>query len=226
MKAERGSHSCFIQSNHQALRVCANRIGSCIGRGIVSVVCLAVAACSTVPENTANLCSIFEENGNWYDGAKKAEARWGTSIPVAMAFIRVESGYNDDAKPRRNRFLGIIPTSRPSSAEGYAQAVDGTWASYQRESGNRGADRNNFQDSVDFVAWYIRRNSQQLGLSQNDVFSNYLAYHEGPAAYARGSHRNNPGLQRTAGRAQSTADTYAGQLANCRDDLDDGFLFF
>lgn len=184
-----------------------------------------VSACSTVPENTANLCRIYEEKDEWYDASKRAEKRWGTPIPVTMAFIRIESGYDDDAKPRRNRFLGIIPLGRPSSSEGYSQAVKGTWELYERETGVNG-DRNNFRDSVDFVAWYVRRNSRELGLSQSDAYSNYLAYHEGPAAYRQGAHQSKSWLLKTAQRVQSTADTYEVQLHRCRDDLDGGFLFF
>lgn len=184
------------------------------------------AGCTTVPENMADLCAIFEERDSWYDHAKDAEKRWGTKIPVSMAFVKVESGFNDDAKPRRNRFLGIVPLGRPSSADGYAQAVDGTWDLYQRESGNRRADRNNFEDSIDFVAWYIRRNSRSLGLSQDDVYNNYLAYHEGPAAYKRGSYQGKQGLIKTAQRTQSTANTYTAQLNRCQDDLEKGFLFW
>ena len=56
-----------------------------------ALILLMLVGCSTVPENTADLCAIFEERDSWYDHAKDAEKRWGTKIPVSMAFVKVES---------------------------------------------------------------------------------------------------------------------------------------
>ncbi len=181
-----------------------------------------LAACSSPPENPSNICLIFDEKRSWYKASKKAEKRWGTPIHVQLAFINVESSFESDARPRRKRFLWLIPTVRPTSAYGYSQAVDRTWATYQRESGNGGADRDSFKDSADFVAWYIRENSRRLGIEQSDAYRQYLAYHEGPAGYRRGSYQGKKKrhVRAAAQRTQNISNSYARQLAGCRRKLD------
>ena len=42
-----------------------------------------------------------------------------------------------------------------SSAYGYAQALEGTWDDYRKDTGRRGADRDDFADSSDFIGWYM-----------------------------------------------------------------------
>ena len=197
-----------------------------IGFAFIALVANGLAACSTVPDNPENVCDIFEERGGWYKAAAKSEKRWGAPVSLQMAILKVESGFDDDAKPKRKRFLGLVPLGRPSSAEGYAQAVDGTWEAYKRSSGNGNADRNHFADAADFVGWYVNKTSRELGLSKSDAYRQYLAYHVGQAGYRRGAHRSNKTAQTAARRTQSQEATYARQLRRCRDDLEDGFLFF
>ena len=71
-----------------------------------------------------------------------------------MAFILQESSYIQGAKPERTKLLGFIPWKRKSSAFGYAQALDGTWERYKKEAKKTFAYRRNFDDSIDFIAWY------------------------------------------------------------------------
>ena len=99
--------------------------------------------------NITNVCSIFEDRRGWYSAAKSAEDRWGIPIAVNMAFIYHDSSFISRAKPDRTRVLWVIPGSRPSSAYGYAQALDGTWDDYRVASRNRGASRSDFDDSID-----------------------------------------------------------------------------
>lgn len=197
-----------------------------VSLAFAALVVSGVAACSTVPENTENICEIFEERGGWYKAASKSEKRWGAPVSLQMAILKVESGFNDDAKPKRKRFLGLVPLGRPSSAEGYAQAVDGTWESYKRSSGNGSADRSHFGDAADFVGWYVNKSTRELGISKSDAYRQYLAYHVGQTGYKRGAHRSNRTAQSAARRTQTQEASYARQLRRCRDDLDDGFLFF
>nr|WP_231124717.1 hypothetical protein [Piscirickettsia salmonis] len=81
--------------------------------------------------------------------------------------------------------MGFIPWSRPTSAYGYAQATDGTWATYQRSTGNSRSSRTDFADAIDFVGWYANRSYSRLGIAKNNAYSLYLAYHEGDGGYRK-----------------------------------------
>ncbi|GIT23076.1 MAG: hypothetical protein CM1200mP40_27580 [Gammaproteobacteria bacterium] len=121
---------------------------------LLLVISFLVACVASQPNNITNVCSIFEDRRGWYSAAKSAEDRWGIPIAVNMAFIYQESSFNARAKPDRTRVLWVIPGSRPSSAYGYAQALDGTWDDYRGASRNGGASRSDFDDSIDFFGWY------------------------------------------------------------------------
>ncbi len=182
---------------------------------------LFVSACaSSAPRNVANVCSIFEERRSWYRAAKAAEARWQVPIAVNMAFIYQESSFRAQARPERNRILWILPGRRPSTAYGFAQALDSTWEDYENRSGNYRASRADFADAIDFVAWY-NANSQRLsGIANTDARNLYYAYHEGNGGFQRGSYRSKEWLLQAADRVQSNAVRFDSQLAGCRSDLD------
>jgi hypothetical protein len=102
-----------------------------------------------------------------------------------MAIIHQESKFRRDARPPKKRVLGFIPWGRASSAYGYAQAKDDTWDWYISKTGNRGADRDDFEDAVDFVGWYCSMTHRTNGVSKWDAYNQYLAYHEGHGGYRR-----------------------------------------
>ncbi len=196
------------------------------GLGQILVLCsLLVAACATPPDKPGNICEIFDEKRHWYKAAKKSEKRWGVSMPLKLSILRIESSFDNNARPKRDWFL-FVPLGRPSSAYGYAQAVDGTWKQYQKSTGRHGADRDDFRDAVDFVGWYIHRSSRQLGLSKSDAYSHYLAYHEGVGGYKKRSYRKKPHVMNAARRVQRQTTTYARQLRGCRKSLERGGWFF
>ena len=58
-----------------------------------------ISACSSVPKNTADGCSIFSERYLWYKHAKKVEKKWGTPVYIQIAFIKMESDFHWLAKP-------------------------------------------------------------------------------------------------------------------------------
>lgn len=185
------------------------------------VTAIGAGGCSATqpPQRPDDACAIFREKKNWYEDAREAEQRWGVPIPVQLAFIRQESSFDGDAKPPRRRILGFIPGSRPSSALGYAQALESTWNEYRKATGARGADRDEFADAVDFIGWYNSRSSKICGIPKNDAYRLYLAYHEGPTGYRRGTHHRKKWLLGTAERVATRAARYGAQLERCQAQL-------
>lgn len=188
---------------------------------VVSVLAMLLASCATTPpSNPENLCDIFYEKDGWYEQAKRTEERWGAPIHVKMAIMRHESSFRHNAKPPRYYFLGFIPWGYISSAEGYSQALTGTWARYQKENKRRSANRRDFDDSLDFIGWYLHTSKRQIGLSPNDTYSHYLAYHEGQNGFKKGTWKAKPSVQRYAQKVAATANRYKSQLNQCREGLD------
>jgi hypothetical protein len=106
-------------------------------------------------------------------------------ISRKYVIIYHESGFDRKAQPPRKRFLWIFPGSRPSTAYGYSQALDTTWDFYRQDSGNHGADRDDFGDAIDFVGWYNYKSRKYCGIKPNDAYHLYLAYHEGHGGFNR-----------------------------------------
>ena len=82
-----------------------------------------------------------------------------------LAVMKQESAFDARAKaPRGERkWFGLVKGDRLSSAYGYAQALDTTWETYKRETGNGGADRHNFRDAADFIGWYFASTGARTG---------------------------------------------------------------
>jgi len=173
------------------------------------------------PKESDNICNIFFKNRQWYLDADKASRKWGIPISILMAIMYQESKYEADARPPRTTCLFIFPGSRPSSAYGYSQAIDGTWKRYIRETENWGADRDDFSDSIDFIGWYCYRSHKRCAISVKDTYSLYLAYHEGQGGFLQKTYRNKKYLKKTALRVKNKARVYSLQLAACRKKLKD-----
>jgi hypothetical protein len=187
----------------------------------VVVASASLSACSATkpPQKIDDACAIFREKKGWYEDAREARDRWGVPISIQLAFIRQESSFDGEARPARRRILGFIPGPRPSNAHGYAQALESTWDDYRKAVGARGADRDEFADAVDFIGWYNSRTAKMCGIPKNDAFSLYLAYHEGPTGYRRGTHRGKRWLLGTAERVATRAARYDKQLSRCEEEL-------
>ena len=67
-----------------------------------------ITGCSSIPQNTSNSCSIFNERYLWYKHAKKTEQKWGTPIYIQLAIIKMESDFDWLAKPPRQKLFKII----------------------------------------------------------------------------------------------------------------------
>ncbi len=172
---------------------------------------LTLAGCATTggkpPSDTTNACAILSEKHGWEKHVFEAARTWQVSPGTILAFMRQESGFRSEARPiNRNG-------NRLSSAYGYSQALDGTWAQYERAQGH--GKRKSFEDSADFIGWYLDLVSKQAAISKTDIKSLYLAYHEGPAGYRRRSFAGKTWLGPVADRVASQSATYNSQLTRC-----------
>ena len=187
---------------------------------IVAFALLMIVGCATSPpEQVGNVCDIFREKSGWYSDAKESRARWGVPISVSMAFIYQESRFIATAKPPRKKIFGVIPGPRPSDSYGYSQAKESTWDWYQRSTGNYGADRDDFGDAIDFIGWYNNVSHKELGISKQDAFRLYLAYHEGHGGYRKQSYRSKDWLIDVARKVDRQAQQYNSQLQECGEEL-------
>jgi len=184
---------------------------------------LALAGCATKPPaNPDNLCEIFREKPKWHEAALKMQQRWGAPVQVPMAMMYQESSFKHDALPPRYYFLGFIPWGRVSSAYGYAQAKDETWADYKREAGGWGASRDDFADALDFMGWYIQKSQRVNGVSKWDAYGQYLNYHEGWGGYRNRSYDAKPWLKNVSQKVQSRASLFGAQYRSCQQELSRG----
>ena len=175
---------------------------------------LLISACSSIPKNTSDSCSIFNERYLWYKYTKKTEQKWGTPIYLQLAIIKMESDFDWLAKPERQKIFKVIPYKRPSSSFGYSQAVKGTWDQYKKETNNKLATRARFRDSVDFIGWYTDKTEKLLKISKKDVYRQYLAYHEGWGNYK--NYKNNQKVIILAKKVTKQANEYRKQLKKCQ----------
>ena len=183
----------------------------------IILIFILLIGCSSIPVNTSNSCSIFDERYLWYKHTKKVEQQWGTPSYVQRAIIKMESDFDWLAKPPRQKIFKVIPFRRPSSSFGYSQAVKGTWEQYKKETGNKLATRVRFKDSVDFIGWYTNKTESILKVSKKDAFKQYLAYHEGWGNYKY--YKKNKKVINLAKKVQKQSNIYKKQLLKCRNSL-------
>jgi hypothetical protein len=176
-----------------------------------------ISACSSIPKNTSNSCSIFSERYLWYKHTKKVEQKWGTPIYIQLAIIKMESDFDWLAKPPRQKIFKVIPFKRPSSSFGYSQAVKGTWEQYKKETNNKLATRARFKDSVDFIGWYTNKTESILKIPKTNAFKQYIAYHEGWGNYK--NYKNNQKVIILATKVKQQANKYRKQLKKCQKKL-------
>ena len=191
--------------------------GPCLG--LLLLVALAGGCAKGPPRDPDDACAIFRERRGWWEAARDSSERWGVPESTQLAFVHQESRFRHDSRPPRRRLLWIFPWRRPSSAFGYGQVTDGTWSDYQRRTGKRGADRDDFEDVADFIGWYAHVIHRTTGIPKTDAYQLYLAYHEGPAGYRRGTHTSKAWLHAVARRVARRADRYARQYDVCRESL-------
>ena len=164
-----------------------------------------------------NICLIFNKNPKWHEYSKQSQNRWNTPIWIQLAFIYQESKFNANAKAPYKRILGVpIPFKYKSTAYGYSQALNQTWANYQIFINNKSAKRTNFKDSTDFIAWYLYRARKYLKLNNTQIQDLYLAYHEGINGYRKQNFRKNKITILASKKVAKIAMKYKNQLEKCR----------
>ncbi len=178
---------------------------------------ISLLSCSSIPKNTSDSCSIFDEKYFWYKHTKKVEKKWGTPIYIQLAIIKMESDFDWLAKPGRTKIFKVIPYKRLSSSFGYSQAIKGTWEQYKKETGNKLASRVRFKDSVDFIGWYTNKTETILKISKKDAFRQYLAYHEGWGNYKY--YKKNKKVIKLAKKVEKQSNIYKNQLNKCKNIL-------
>ena len=193
---------------------------------LFTVIFLIQSCVTKPPQNPDNICLIFKEKRNWYKASIRSEKRWKIPPYVLMSFVYQESSFKADAKPEREKILGVIPWLRPSTAVGYSQALTKTWDDYKDETGNSRASRKDFYDSADFIGWYASKGYYQ-GFERTDARSLYLAYHEGYGGFENKTYRKKQWLIKVADRVQDRSTKYQKQYWGCAKDLKrKKFLFF
>ena len=178
------------------------------------------------PQTTRNGCEIIDAKHSWYAAPHDSYEKWGVPAHVQLAIIYQESRFVHDAKPPRKKLLWVIPWTRMSSAYGYGQIKDSTWDWYLDSTGRWFADRDDFDDVVDFIGWYGSVSHRKLGISKWDAYNQYLAYHEGHGGFKRKSYKKKTWLVKVAKKVDVRAKDYRAQLKQCESSLDKGGWFF
>ncbi|WP_253913383.1 lytic transglycosylase [Pseudoruegeria sp. HB172150] len=182
----------------------------------------ALAGCSSSsdkiappPADPENACAVLLERPHYYKALTASRDRWGVPMNVQMAMIFQESTFRSNIRPPRGKSFGFFPGERPSSAYGYAQALDGAWGDYLKGPARNGATRDNIFDATDFMGWYVSEANASLGISNSDAKRSYLAYHEGRTGYRRGSHKKKSWLLQVSDGVAARAAKYDDQLTAC-----------
>lgn len=161
-----------------------------------------------------NICSITRASPDYQKAALLAEQKWGTPANILLAIVHQESRFQSEARPRM-KYVGGVPVGHISSAYGYSQALDGTWEEYKQKTGNFNGQRNDIYDAMDFIGWYNHQTYHRSGVSKNDTYNLYLAYHEGQGGFNRGTYNKKPWLKRVAKKVKNQAYAYDNQMDNC-----------
>ena len=181
---------------------------------------LLVASCgggqSSAPRSLDNACSLLKERPQYYKAFRAVERKWGVPVHVQMATIHQESKFVADARTPFRYVIGVIPMGRQSSAFGYSQALDATWAEYKKDQNRRSAKRDRIKDASDFMGWYMNQSRDRNGIALTDARNQYLAYHEGHTGFRKGSYNRKSWLVAVSRKVQARSNMYQKQIAGCR----------
>lgn len=187
---------------------------------LVILASLVLTGCvSRPPSDVNNVCQIFRQYPKWYTDSLDVQRRWRVPVAVQMAIIHQESKFNGRARPPRTKLLWVIPWKRPSTAYGYSQALNSTWALYKRSQGDIFASRSDFSAGVDFIGWYANEAYKRARIPRTDAYALYLAYHEGIGGYQAQTYLRKSWLIPVAHKVSARAQIYQEQLNHCQKSL-------
>ena len=192
----------------------------------VSVLLILSACHHRAPVNSEDICAIFKEKESWYEAALATQKKWGIPVYIPMAIMYQESAFKFDAKPPMTYLFDLIPTGRISSAYGFSQAKVDTWLDYVKETGNSWSSRDDFDDAIDFMGWYISKASQRNKISKSDAYNQYLNYHEGWTGFKRKTYKKKTWLITVARKVEKRAKRYQSQYKVCQKELDEEDSWF
>ena len=78
------------------------------------------------------------------------------------------------------------------------------------------SDRDDFEDALDFIAWYMVKTKNTNGVPLHDAYGQYLNYHEGWQGYRNGSYKSKSWLLKTARSVAQSSEKYKSQLLRCQ----------
>ena len=154
--------------------------------------------------HTNDACRMLTENKDWKQATYKAWKKWGIPISVQLSVIKHESSFNRDA------------SATTSSAYGYAQALNGTFSDYKKETNNHNADRGSFYDSTDFIGWYFSNSIKMIEHNPYDAATFYLAYHDGIGGFKKKTYLKKKWLLDKSKKVQKLSNKYRSQINKCR----------
>lgn len=177
---------------------------------VVTLFCLLLLSCSetTNIDTNAGVCEILKQHPNWRKSLKQTQAKYKLEPAFVMALIYQESRFDANAK---NKY---------SSAYGYAQVIDSTWKHFQQQIKSN-AKRNNFDDSVKFIGWYMAQLSKILNIKMTDYSNLYMAYMLGATGFKRykaGTLKNHVKIaqdKKIALKVKDYTNLYKSQLRKC-----------
>ena len=138
---------------------------------LISVLLGASSGIANAGTDLDDACDILRDRIGWFTAASDVSEKWQISVPTILAIMHQESRFKATA------------AAKTTSAYGYAQALNGTWDQFKKETNAAGARRTSFVSSADFIGWYMASTKQSVGVPLDDVAGHYFAYHEGHIGY-------------------------------------------
>lgn len=163
---------------------------------------------------SSNICYQLNEHPSWYWAALDTQHKWGIPVSVQMAIVREESGFRSHAQTPSTKLFGFTLWHQ-STAEGFPQALDGTWHRYVILNHKISANRADFTDASDFMGWYLHDIHVRAHVANNDAYRLYLAYHEGLGGFRAHSYLHQPWLMAIAHNVSTHAYFYHQQITHC-----------
>ena len=69
--------------------------------------------------------------------------------------------------------------------------------------------------STNFIGWYINKTNKLLGISKNNAYLQYLAYHQGQAGFKTGAYKTKKALLEVAKKTALSKKIFDRQLKKC-----------